>query len=179
MVVTPHKTTTQGAPVIDNLGFHTDNDLHAELADLDRRINNLAAQIDAGYFHSPEASWNTWAEYQNLTAARPELAAKVAEADADTDRLRAAINAIGDTVLGFIAYVIYGPAVLPVPPLHEVRLIERDGGYTVPGTVHRRVPADQVATVERELLTAVAAPGGHARLWGRTARAYRTQVTAY
>ncbi|MEU0624921.1 hypothetical protein ABZ329_29190 [Streptomyces rubiginosohelvolus] len=179
MVVISHYTTTQGAPVIDNLGFHTDNDLHAELADLDRRISNLAAQIDGGYFHSPEAEWNTWAQYQNLTAARPELAAKVAEADADTDRLLNAVRTVGDTTLGFIAYVIYGPTVLPVPALHEVRLIERDGGYTVPGTVRRRVPADQVAEVERELLTQVAAPNGHARLWGRTVRAYRTQVTAY
>ncbi|MFI6140333.1 hypothetical protein ACIBCC_19360 [Streptomyces griseus] len=165
--------------MIDTLGFHTDDDLHAELADLDRRISNLAAQIDDGCFHSLEAGRNARAYHASLLGARPKLAARVAEADADTDRLLAAVNAVGDAVLGVIAYVVYGPAVLPVPPLHEVRVVERDGGYTVPGTVRRRVPADQVAAVERELRTAVAAPGGHAWIWGRTIHAYRTQVTAY
>ncbi|MEU7738223.1 hypothetical protein AB0B51_35105 [Streptomyces griseus] len=165
--------------MIDTLGFHTDDDLHAELANLDRRISDLATQIDHGRFHSLEADRNIRAYHASLLGARPKLAAQVAEADADTDRLLDAVNAVGDAVLGFIAYVVYGPVVLPVPPLHEVRVVERDGGYTVPGTVRRRVPADQVAAVERELRTAVAAPGGHAWIWGRTIRAYRTQVTAY
>ncbi|MFE3484791.1 hypothetical protein [Streptomyces griseus] len=165
--------------MIDNLGFHADNDLHTELADLDRRIHNLATQIDGGHFHSREAEWNARAYHASLLGARPKLAAQIAQADADTDRLLNAIHLVGDIELGFIAYVVYGPAVLPVPPLHEVRLIERDGGYTVPGTVRRSVPADQIAAVERELLTGAIAPGGHAWIWGRTIAAYRTQVTAY
>ncbi|MFJ3083061.1 hypothetical protein ACIPJG_25355 [Streptomyces halstedii] len=165
--------------MIDNLGFHTDNDLHAELATINCEITALTGRLDIGNFHSWEARYNTESQLANLQGRAHQLTAEVAEADAETDRLLAAIRLVGDAELGFIAYVIYGPTVLPVPPLHEVRLIERGGGYTVPGTVHRRVPADQVAAVERELLTAVAAPGGHARLWGRTVRSYRTQVTAY
>ncbi|MBQ1118348.1 hypothetical protein [Streptomyces sp. C3-3] len=165
--------------MIDNLGFHTDNDLHTELTNLNRQITALAGRLDIGNFYSWEDRYNTDSQLADLQARAERLTVKIAEADADTDRLLAAIRLVGDAELGFIAYVIYGPTVLPVPPLHEVRLIERDGGYTVPGTVRRRVPADQVAEVERELLTAVAAPNGHARLWGRTVRAYRTQVTAY
>ncbi|MFD3999862.1 hypothetical protein [Streptomyces rubiginosohelvolus] len=165
--------------MIDNLGFHTDNDLHAELADLNRQITALVGRLDIGNFYSWEDRYNTDSQLTNLQVRAEALAAKIAEADADTDRLLAAIRLVGNAELGFIAYVVYGPQVLPVPPLHEVRLIERDGGYTVPGTVRRRVPADQVAEVERELLTGVVAPNGHARLWGRTIRAYRTQVTAY
>ncbi|MBT3077626.1 MULTISPECIES: hypothetical protein [Streptomyces] len=165
--------------MIDNLGFHTDRDLHGELATLNREITALAGRLDIGNFHSWEARYNTESRLANLQGRANQLAAEVAVSDADTDRLLSAIRLVGDPTLGFIAYVIYGPVVLPVPPLHEVRLIERDGGYTVPGTVRRRVPADQVAAVERELLTGVVAPGGHAQLWGRTIRAYRTQVTAY
>lgn len=165
--------------MIDNLGFHTDNDLHTELTNLNRQITALAGRLDIGNFYSWEDRYNTDSHLTNLQARAERLTNEIAEADADTDRLLAAIRLVGDAELGFIAYVVYGPQVLPVPPLHEVRLIERDGGYTVPGTVRRRVPADQVTAVERELLTGVVARGGHARIWGRTIRAYRTQVTAY
>ncbi|MFD7855212.1 hypothetical protein ACFV6B_13125 [Streptomyces microflavus] len=165
--------------MIDNLGFHTDTDLHTELAGLNRQITALTGRLDIGNFHSWEDRYNTDSQLTNLQARAERLTVKITEADAETDRLLAAIRLVGDPTLGFIAYVVYGPKVLPVPPLHEVRLIERDGGYTVPGTVRRRVPADQIVEVERELLNEVAAPNGHARLWGRTVRAYRTQVTAY
>ncbi|RPK56208.1 hypothetical protein EES43_24510 [Streptomyces sp. ADI96-02] len=165
--------------MIDTLGFHTDNDLHAELATINREITALVGRLDIGNFYSWEARYNTESQLANLQGRANQLSAEIAVADADTDRLLAAIRLVGDVDLGFIAYVVYGPAVLPVPPLHEVRLIEREGGYTVPGTVRRRVPADQVAAVERELLTGVIAPGGHARIWGRTIRSYRIQVTAY
>ncbi|MFH8483665.1 hypothetical protein [Streptomyces sp. NPDC018055] len=165
--------------MIDNLGFHTDTDLHTELATLNRQITALTGRLDIGNFYSWEDRYNTGSQLASLQARAERLTDEIAEADADTDRLLNAIRLVGDPTLGFIAYVVYGPQVLPVPPMYEVRLIERDGGYTVPGTVRRRVPADQVAAVERELLTGVVAPGGHARLWGRTIRAYRTQVTAY
>ncbi|MGH3584858.1 MAG: hypothetical protein ACRDQ0_00910 [Pseudonocardia sp.] len=165
--------------MIDNLGFHTDNDLHAELTNINRQITALTGRLDIGNFHSWEDRYNTDSQLADLRARAEHLADEIAEADADTDRLLAAILLVGDAELGFIAYVVYGPKVLPVPPLHEVRLIERGGGYTVPGTIRRRVPADQVAEVERELLVGVVARGGHARIWGRTIRDYRVQVTAY
>ncbi|MFG2540617.1 hypothetical protein ACGFU4_35805 [Streptomyces sp. NPDC048511] len=165
--------------MIDNLGFHTDRDLHAELATLNRNITSLLGRVEIGNFYSWEDRYNTESDLANLQARAQRLADEIAEDDADTDRLLAAIRLVGDHDLGFIAYVVYGPKALPVSPLHEVRLIERDGGYTVPGSVRRRVPADQVAAVQRELLTGVVARNGHARIWGRTIRDYRTQVTAY
>lgn len=165
--------------MLNNLGHHTDRDLHTELADLNREITALSGRLNIGNFHSWEARHNTESQLTNLQDRAYHLTDEITAADADTDRLIGAIRRVGDPDLGFIAYVVYGPTILPVPPLHEVRLIERNGGYTVPGTVRRRVPADQVAEVERELLTGVVARGGHARIWGRTIRDYRIQVTAY
>lgn len=165
--------------MLDNLGFHTDRDLHAELATLTREISALNGRIDMGVFYSWEDETNTRNRLDNLTWRAGLLTEEIARADADTDRLVAAIRTVGDADLGFIAYVVYGPQVLPVPPLYEVRVIERRGGYTVPGTVRRRLTADQVVETEREVLHEVLRPGGHADVWGCTHHAYRTQVVAY
>jgi hypothetical protein len=168
--------------MLDYLSFHTDRDLHAELATLNREIAALIGRVDMGHFHSWEHETNTRNQLDHLTCRAGLLAEEIAQADADTDRLVAAIRTVGDADLGFIAYVVYGPKVLPVPPLYEVRVIERlggIGGYTVPGSVRRRVTADQVAETEREVLHEVLRPGGHADVWGCTHHAYRTQVVAY
>lgn len=165
--------------MIDSLGFHTDHDLGTELATLNREINALIGRIVIGNFHSPEAGWNASAELTHTSARAALLAEQVAAETAEQDRLAAAIRAVGDIELGFIAYVVFGPAVLPVPPLYEVRVIERAGGYTVPNLIRRRVAAEDVLEVQRELLAAVVKRGGHADTWGHTIRDYRTQTTAY
>ncbi|MDK0525065.1 hypothetical protein [Streptomyces sp. ML-6] len=165
--------------MIDSIGFHTDRDLQAELATLNRHINALAGQIAIGNFHSPEAAWNTSAQLTNYLGRAERLAEELAAEQAELDRLAAAIRTVGDMDLGFIAYVVFGPAALPVPPLYEVRVIERTGGYTVPGLVRRRVAAEDIVETQRELLDAVMKRGGHADVWGHTIRDYCTQVTAY
>ena len=165
--------------MIDNLGFHTDRDLDTELATLTRQINTLTGQIAIGNFYSPEAAWNTSGQLAHAQTRARLIADELDAENAELDRLAAAIRMVGDIDLGFIAYVAFGPAALPVPPLYEVRVIERAGGYTVPNLVRRRVTADQVIETQRELLTAVVKRGGHADIWGRTIRDYRTQVTAY
>ncbi|MFJ2279286.1 hypothetical protein ACIOEZ_34620 [Streptomyces sp. NPDC087866] len=165
--------------MIDNLGVHTDRDLNTELDALTRQINALTGQFAIDLFHSPEAKWNAQAELTNCQVRAQLLAEELAAETAEQDRLTDAIRTVGDPTLGFIAYVLLGPAALPVQPLYEVRVIERDGGYTVPSLVRRRVTAEDVAETQRELLNAVVARGGHAELWGHTIRDYRTQVTAY
>ncbi|WP_329203856.1 hypothetical protein [Streptomyces sp. NBC_01435] len=165
--------------MIDSLGFNTDRDLDTELATLNREINALTGQIAIGNFHSPEAAWNTSAQLANYLGRAERLAEELATEQAELDRLAAAIRIVGDMELGFIAYVVFGPAALPVPPLYEVRVIERAGGYTVPDLVRRRVAAEDVVETQRELLAAVVKWGGHADVWGHTIRDYRTQVTAY
>ncbi|MEU9947042.1 hypothetical protein [Streptomyces sp. NPDC047939] len=165
--------------MIDCLGFHTDRDLDTELATLNREINALTGQIVIGNFHSVEAGWNASAQLSHCQLRAHLVAEQLAAETAELDRLTAAVRMVGDTTLGFIAYVVFGPAALPVPALYEVRVIERDGGYTVPSLVRRRVAAEDVVETERELLTAVVARGGHADIWGHTIRDYRTQVTAY
>ncbi|MGW1409427.1 hypothetical protein [Streptomyces sp. NPDC002403] len=165
--------------MIDSLGFNTDRDLDAELDTLNREINALTGQIAINNFHSPEAAWNTSAQLTNYLGRAERLAEELATEQAELGRLAAAIRAVGNPHLGFIAYVVFGPAALPTAPLYEVRVIERVGGYTVPGLVRRRVAAEDVVETQRELLAAVVKRGGHAEVWGRTIRGYRTQVTAY
>ena len=65
------------------------------------------------------------------------------------------------------------------PDRHELRMIERRGGYTVPGTVRRNLTADQLADAERELWDTVLAPGGHAQQWGQTRHGYQIQTLTY
>jgi hypothetical protein len=165
--------------MIDCLGFHTDRDLDTELATLNREINDLTGQIAIGNFYSPEAGWNTSSQLGSLQVRAELITEQLAAERAEQDRLTAAIRTVGDIELGFIAYVVFGPAALPVPPLYEVRVIERRGGYTVPNLVRRQVLAEDVLETQRELLTAVVRRGGHADIWGHTIRDYRTQVTAY
>ncbi|MFJ1900462.1 hypothetical protein [Streptomyces sp. NPDC088115] len=165
--------------MIDSLGFHTDRDLDTELATLNREINALAGRIAIGAFHSPEAAWNTSSQLASIQVRAELITEQLAAEQAEQDRLAAAIRTVGDIELGFIAYVVFGPAALPIPPLYEVRVIERCGGYTVPDLVRRRVSAEDVVETQRELLAAVVKRGGHADIWGCTIRDYRTQVTAY
>ena len=163
--------------MIDTLGFHTDRDLNAELAELQRHINGLVGRLETGCFFHYEDRWNTQSRLDNLRYQADVIAREAAIEDASIDRLAAAVRTVGDPDLGFIAYVVFGPDALPMEALHEVRLIERTGSYTVGGSIRRNVPADKVSETERELLTVDAKR--HARLWGRTIRDYRTQVTAY
>lgn len=165
--------------MIDCLGFHTDRDLDTELATLTREINALTGQVEIGIFHSVEAEWNTHGRLAHCQVRAGLLTEQLAAETVEQDRLAAAIRTVGDLELGFIAYVVFGPAALPIPPLYEVRVIERAGGYTVANLVRRRVTAEDVVETERELLTAVVKRGGHADTWGHTIRDYRTQVTAY
>lgn len=165
--------------MIDNLGFHVHRNLDDELAALNRQINALSAQIEIGIFHSYEARWNAQGQLTHCKFHAALVAEELDAENAELSRLAAGIRTAGNPVLGFIAYVLLGPKALPVEPLYEVRVIERDGGYTVPNLVRRRVAAEDVLETQRELLTAVAKRGGHAELWGHTIRDYRTQVTAY
>lgn len=165
--------------MIDCLGFHSDRDLDAELDALNRKINALTNRIEIGYFHSVEAEWNTYGQLANAQYRAALVAEDLAAETTELDRLTAAIRMVGDLELGFIAYVVFGPAALPVPALYEVRVIERAGGYTVPNLVRRQVAAEDVLETQRELLTTVVKRGGHADIWGHTIRDYRTLVTAY
>ena len=165
--------------MINNLGYHTDRDLTTELATLNREIAALTGRITIGLFHSPEAAWNTSGQLANAQTRAALIADELDAENAELNRLTAAIRTVGDPTLGFIAYVVFGPAALPVKPLYEVRVIERGNGYTVPNLVRRRVAAEDVLEVQRELLTAAVKRGGHADVWGYTIREYRTLVTAY
>lgn len=165
--------------MIDNLGFYTHRDLNAELAKLHREIDALTGRITIGLFYSLEDEWNTTGQLARTQTRAALVAEELAAENAELDRLTAAIRLVGNPTLGFIAYVVFGPAALPVPPLYEIRVIERDGGYTVPHLVRRRVTADQVIETQRELLAEVVKRGGHADIWGHTIRDYRAQVTAY
>ncbi|MGW5003307.1 hypothetical protein ACWEP8_37265 [Streptomyces hydrogenans] len=170
--------------MIDNLGFHTDHDIHAELADIQRQITSLTAQVaNAGSY---EDRFNAEGRLAGLQARASVLTDEVAAADANHERLATAVTATGNPLLGFLAYVALGPRALPaVPsgrpmePLHEIRVIERLGGYTVPGTVRRNLTADQVDKAKAEALAEVLKPGGHAHLWGQKATDLDTQVLAY
>ncbi|MFB7592389.1 hypothetical protein [Streptomyces sp. NPDC056169] len=163
--------------MIDNLGFHTDRDFHTELATLQSEITILTAQV--GHSHSWEARHNALAQLDHLRGRADVIAREAAAADANQERLAAAVRLVGDIDLGFIAYVVFGPAALPMQPRYEVRLIERRGGYTVPGTVRRDLTEEQIVEAQREVLAETLKPGGHARLWNQTAHDFRTQVTAY
>lgn len=164
--------------MLDNLGFHTDRDYRAELAALQHDIDTLTARAAAG-FHSYEDRQNTYSSLDTLRRRARVLQDLAAVEDAEMARLEAAFRTVGDPDLGFIAYVVYGPTALPIARCYEVRLIERLGGYSVPGAVRRYVSEDRVVEVQRELYAEVLKPGGQASVWGRTARDYRVQVTAY
>ncbi|MFE7547029.1 hypothetical protein [Streptomyces gardneri] len=165
--------------MLDTLGFHANRDFHAELATLQTEIQALTGQIQIGLFHSWEAEHNTRARLASLQHRADVIAREAAADDANINRLAQAVRLVGDIDLGFIAYVVFGPAALPMETRYEVRLIERRGGYTVPGSVRRDLTEAQVAEAQREVFTEVLRPGGRARLWNQTAHDFRTQVTAY
>ncbi|MET7713730.1 hypothetical protein [Streptomyces sp. NPDC005407] len=163
--------------MIDTLGFHTDTDLHAELATLQRDIDRLTARVTADWFHTPEDRHNTWSHLDNLLFRANSLTKEIAAEDENLNRLADAVRTVGDPDLGFIAYVVFGPTALPMETRYEIRVIDRTGGYSVPGSIRRNVTADQVTETQREALQFAVRHDG--RLWGRTIRDYRIQVTAY
>lgn len=165
--------------MLDYLGFHTDRDFHAELATLQTEIKALTGQVEIGLFHSWEAAQNTRGRLASLQHRADVIAREAAAQDTNLDRLAQAVRLVGDIDLGFIAYVVFGPAALPMETRYEVRLIERRGGYTVPGSVRRDLTEDQVVEAQREVFAEALRPGGHARLWNQTGHDFRTQVTAY
>jgi hypothetical protein len=164
--------------MLDNLGFHTDRDYRAELDTLQHEIDQVTRRTQAG-FSSYEERHNTYSHLATLQHRAHVLTGLAATEEQEMRRLETAIRTVGDPDLGFLAYVVYGPRVLPVEPRYEMRLIERRGGYTVPDLVRRYVTADQLKTVERELWATALRPGGHADLWGHTGHDYRISVVAY
>lgn len=166
----------QGDPVIDNLGFHVDRDYQAELDSLNRQINATTGRIEIGLFHSYEDEWNTRGRLATLQTHARDLAREVAMENQRLDRLTAAVRVAGDPVLGFIAYVVFGPKALPLEPLYEVRLIDPNG-YTVPDTVRTNLPADRVASARKKLLAEDRI--ANARIWGAQLCEYRVQVTPF
>jgi hypothetical protein len=164
--------------MLDSLGFHTDRDYRAELDTLQREIDQIARRIQAGS-GSYEDRHNTSSHLATLQRHARALAGLAATEEQEMRRLATAIRTVGDPDLGFIAYVVYGARALPMQALYEVRLVERRGGYSVPGLVRRYVTADQLADTERELRAEVMRWDGHAAVWGNTVRDYRISVLAY
>ena len=152
-----------GATVLDTLGHH--RDLTAELDALTHRITTCKP--------------TDWRTINRLCARATQVVRDINSENTNLDRLETAIRTVGDPMLGFIAYVIYGPTVLPLNVRYEVRIIEAPGGYTVPGAVRRDITADQLTDTEQALWAEVLAPGGHAAVWGYDRRDYEVQVTAY
>lgn len=158
------------------LSFHTDPDYQAELATTQAEIRALTHKVTDGRFHSHEDRHNTYGRLDNLRRRETVLIREAAMEDQRLTRLADAVRVAGDADLGFIAYVVFGPAALPVQPLYEVRLIDEDG-YTVPGCVRTNLPASRVERAKRHLMT-VDGPA-YARMWGRRFVGYRVQVTPF
>jgi hypothetical protein len=162
--------------MLDTLGFHIDPDYQAELDTLNREITALTNRVTDGLFYSYEDRHNTHGRLHNLQSRARVLTREAAMEDQRIRRLANAVRAAGDAELGFIAYVVFGPAALPVEPLYEVRLIDEDG-YTVPGTIRTNLPASRVARASRQLMT-VDGPK-YARMYGRRWVGSRVQVTPF
>ncbi|MGW4270806.1 hypothetical protein ACWEGQ_00210 [Streptomyces seoulensis] len=162
--------------MIDNLGFHTHPDYTTELTTIQTEIRSLTSRINIGNFHNWEAHHNTWSHLHDLHAQEKNLLREIAMENQRLNRLETALRAVGDIHLGFIAYIVFGPAALPVEAMYEVRLLD-DNGYTVPDTVRTNLPASRIESAKRHLLT-VDAPK-HARLWGAHVSDYRVQVTPF
>lgn len=162
--------------MLDLLGFHEDRDLHTELAALRRDYDATAARCTNAAFATPEHSWNTWGRLDSLRHQIRVLTREAAMEDQRLQRLAQAVQIVGDIDLGFIAYVTFGPAALPVEPLYEIRLIDPDG-YTVPDTIRTNLPADRVEDARQALLT-VDGPA-YARRFGYRWRGYSVQVTPF
>jgi hypothetical protein len=162
--------------VIDNLGFHTDRDYQTELAQLNREINALTGRLEIGLFYSPEDRHNTYGQLNSLQHQAQVITREAAMENQRLDRLTDAVRIAGDPVLGFIAYVVFGPKALPLEPLYEVRLLDPNG-YTVPGTVRTNLPASRVEKTRQKLLTVDAK--ANVRIWGDRLSGYRVQVTPF
>lgn len=162
--------------MIDVLGFHDDRDYHAELTALRAEIRALTHKVEDGRFYSYEDRHNTYGRLDNLHRQEQVLVREAAMEDQRLARLADAVRLVGDVELGFIAYVVFGPAALPIRPLYEVRLID-EYGYTVPSCIRTNLPAERVARVERELMT-VDGPR-YARERALRFVGYRVQVTPF
>ncbi|MGW5529458.1 hypothetical protein [Streptomyces xanthochromogenes] len=165
--------------MLDNLGLHTDRDVRTELADTQRQLAAAQARLTLGNLGTYEATVNNATECTALTAQAATLTIEAQQEDDELRRLADAITRTGNIAIAVIAYIALGPVALPLAPRYEVRLIERRGGYTVPGAVRRNLPADQVTEAERALYAQVMRRDGHAALWGHSIRDYRIQTTAY
>ncbi len=161
--------------MIDNLGFHVVRDYQTELTKLNREINALTGRLEVGLFYSPEDRHNTYGRLSTLQRQAQIITRNAAMENQRLDRLADAVRTVGDTELGFIAYIVFGPKALPLEPLHEIRLIDPNG-YTVPGTVRTNLPASRVEKARRKLLAVDAR--ADARIWGGRVCEYRAQVTA-
>ncbi|MFM9780404.1 hypothetical protein [Streptomyces scabiei] len=162
--------------MIDNLGFHTDRDYQAELDSLNRQINATTGRLQIGLFHSPEDERNTRSRLTTLQTHARILAREAAMENQRLDRLTAAVRVVGDPILGFIAYVVFGPQALPLEPLYEIRVLDTNG-YTVPGTVRTNLPASRVESASQKVLNKEGRE--NARLWGERLSSYRVQVTPF
>jgi hypothetical protein len=136
--------------MIDALNLHDDRDLHAELAAAKR-------QHDVAFYRIRELTRLAAMEDQRL------------------NRLADAISTVGDPVLGFVGYVVFGPQALPVEPMYEVRVIQ--GGYGIGDGVRTNLPAHRVETAAEDLKATVVRR--HAKLWGRKVTDYQVEVTAF
>ena len=163
--------------MIDTLGFHVDRNYRAELDDLNTRIARLSDRVTANWFSTFEERTNTWSQLGHLRFRAHALTKEVAMEDQRIGRLTDALQIVGDPAIGFIAYVAFGPDALPLDAMYEVRLIEPNGIYTVPGGVRTNLPESRVESAVEQLRCEVAAR--HAKDNGFDAGAYRVQVTAF
>jgi len=163
--------------MIDVCGFHTDPDYRDELATVNAEINALTNKITGRRFHSYEDNHNTYGRLGDLQGQARTLIREAAMQDQRLDRLARAVHHAGDAVLGFIAYVTFGPTALGLEPLYEVRLLD-PSGRTVPGTIRSNLPARRVQKTRIRLLTQDGP--AYMRMWGRTwTSGYRAQATAF
>lgn len=162
--------------MIDNLGFHVDRDYQAELDRLQRQIKAVTTKVTGGGFYSYEDRHNTYAQLENLERRARTLITDVAMERQRLDRLTAAIRTAGDPELAFIAYVVFGPAALPLEPMYEARLVD-EYGHTVPGCVRTNLPFGRVERVKSQLMK-VDGPA-YAREMALRFVGYRVQVTPF
>lgn len=163
--------------MIDNLGFHNHPDYTTELATTQAEIRSLTGQITIGNFHSWEARHNTHGRLSTLLTREAVLTREAAMETQRLNRLADAARTVGNIYLAVIAYIVFGPAALPVEPLYEVRLIDPDG-YTVPGTIRTNLPAARVEKTKTRLMTEDGPL--YARRTGRDWEpGYRVQVTPF
>lgn len=163
--------------MITSLGFHTDRDLHTELAALQSDIRITTARCANNTWSTPETGWNTWGHLDNLRFRYRVLAKEAAMEDQRINRLTHAVQQVGDPQLGFIAYVIFGPNALPVEPLYEIRLIDSYGYTVATDSLRTNIPARRLESARRDLLHVVAPR--YARDMGMDVRDLRVQVTAF